>query len=86
MVLDIAKGGVSLSATQSDLGKNQSRFDCKVEGEDLKIAFSAKFLADILNHMDSEEILFECSEPVRPGVFKIKGEENFVHLVMPMML
>jgi len=86
MILDIAKEGVSLSATQSDLGKNQSRFDCKVEGEDLKIAFSAKFLADILNHIDSEDIIFECSEPVRPGVFKIKGDENFVHLVMPMML
>ena len=57
-----------------------------MEGDELKIAFSAKFLSDILNHLDSEDILFECSEPVRPGVFKIKGDESFVHLVMPMML
>lgn len=87
MILDIYKEGkISLSATQSDLGKNQSNLSCKVEGDDIKIAFSAKLLSDILNHLDSEDIVFECSEPVRPGVFKIKGDENFVHLVMPMML
>ncbi len=87
MILDIYKDGkISLSATQSDLGKNQSNLACKVEGDDIKIAFSAKLLADVLNHLDSEDIIFECSEPVRPGVFKIKGDEDFVHLVMPMML
>ncbi len=88
MILDISSKSdqISLSATQADLGKNESNFGCKVEGEDLKIAFSAKLLSDILNHLDSENILFECSEAVKPGVFKIDGDDSFVHLVMPMML
>jgi DNA polymerase-3 subunit beta len=87
MILDIYKTGkITLSATQSDLGKNQSNINCKVEGDDIKIAFSAKLLSDVLNHIDTEDIVFECSEAVRPGVFKIKKDENFVHLVMPMML
>ena len=88
MILDIDSKGdkISLSATQADLGKNESHFPCKVEGEDLKIAFSSKLLTDILNHVDSDELVFECSEAVRPGVFKIKGDEEVVHLVMPMML
>jgi len=37
-------------------------------------------------HIDSEDIIFECSEATRPGVFKIDGDDSFVHLVMPMML
>ena len=88
MILDIDSkvDKISLSATQADLGKNESHFPCKIEGEDLKIAFSSKLLTDILNHVDSDELVFECSEAVRPGVFKIKGDEEFVHLVMPMML
>jgi DNA polymerase-3 subunit beta len=88
MILDISSkdNKISLSATQADLGKNESNFDCKVEGDDLKIAFSAKLLSDVLNHLDSESILFECSEPIKPGVFKIEGDDSFVHLVMPMML
>lgn len=88
MILDILPkdNQINLSATQTDLGKNQSKFNCKIEGDELKIAFSAKLLSDILNHLDAEDITFECSEAVRPGVFKIKGDENFIHLVMPMML
>jgi len=88
MILDISSkdNKITLSATQADLGKNESNFDCKVEGDDLKIAFSAKLLSDVLNHLDSESILFECSEAIKPGVFKIEGDDSFVHLVMPMML
>ena len=87
MILQIQskENKISLSAVQSDLGKNESNFDCKVEGDDLKIAFSSKLLSDILNHVDSENITFECSEAVRPGVFRI-DDESFIHLVMPMML
>jgi len=88
MVLDISSKNqkLSLSAMQSDLGKNQSVFEGKVEGSDIKIAFSARLLSDILNHIDSEDIVFECTDPVKPGVFKIEGDTEFVHLVMPMML
>jgi len=88
MILDIDSKGdkIALSATQADLGKNESHFSCKVEGDDLKIAFSSKLLTDILNHVDNDELIFECSEAVRPGVFKIKGDDEFIHLVMPMML
>ena len=88
MILDISpkENKIALSATQADLGKNESNFECKVEGDELKIAFSSKLLTDILNHVDSGDVIFECSEAVRPGVFKIKGDDNFIHLVMPMML
>jgi len=88
MILQIQskENRISLSAVQSDLGKNESNFECKVEGDNLKIAFSSKLLSDILNHIDSEKILFECSEAIRPGVFKIDDDNNFIHLVMPMML
>ena len=88
MVLDISseENRILLSAVQSDLGKNQSNFPCKVEGDSIKIAFSAKLLNDVLMHIDSEDIIFECSESTRPGVFKIDGDDTFIHLVMPMML
>lgn len=88
MILDIygKEDRIALSAVQSDLGKNQSNFTCKVEGNDIKIAFSAKLLSDVLDHIGSDNIVFECSEPVRPGVFKIDGDDSFIHLVMPMML
>ncbi|HBB64842.1 MAG: polymerase III subunit beta, DNA polymerase III subunit beta protein [candidate division WS6 bacterium GW2011_GWC1_33_20] len=88
LILDIdsSDNKITLSATQTDLGSNKSVFDAKVDGDSIKIAFSSRLLTDILNHIDSEDIVFECSETIKPGVFKITEDPDFVHLVMPMML
>jgi len=86
MEINSKENSITMSASQSDVGSNKSTFEGEIEGEDLKIAFSSRLLADILNHLQAEDIVFECSEPVKPGVFKVEGDENFVHLVMPMML
>jgi len=77
---------ITMSASQSDVGSNKSTFSGEISGEDLKIAFSSRLLTDVLNHLQSEDVVFECSEAVKPGVFKLKDDENFIHLVMPMML
>ncbi|MDD3474949.1 MAG: DNA polymerase III subunit beta [Candidatus Dojkabacteria bacterium] len=88
VILDINSkdNAVTMSASQSDVGSNQSTFNGEIDGENLKIAFSSRLLTDVLNHLQSEDIVFECSEAVKPGVFKVKDDENFIHLVMPMML
>jgi DNA polymerase-3 subunit beta len=86
MNVNSKENSITMSASQSDVGSNDSTFTGKIDGEDLKIAFSSRLLTDVLNHLQSEDILFECSEAVKPGVFKVKDDENFVHLVMPMML
>ena len=77
---------ITMSASQSDVGSNKSTFGGEIDGDNLKIAFSSRLLSDVLNHLQSEDIIFECSEAVKPGVFKVKDDENFIHLVMPMML
>jgi len=88
LVLDIdaKKETLTMSATQSDVGSNKSSLDGSISGENLQIAFSARLLSDILSHINDEKISFECSESVKPGVFKIEGDDTFIHLVMPMML
>jgi len=40
----------------------------------------------LLSHLEQDEVILECSESVKPGVFKVKDDESFIHLVMPMML
>jgi len=84
--IDAKKGTLIMSATQSDVGSNKSSLKGSISGDNLQIAFSARLLSDILSHVNDEKISFECSEPVKPGVFKIEGDDTFIHLVMPMML
>lgn len=84
--IDSAKDSLTMSATQSDVGSNKSSLHGEINGDNLQIAFSARLLSDVLNHIDSEKLTFECSESIKPGVFKIEGDDSFIHLVMPMML
>ncbi|MCB9790942.1 DNA polymerase III subunit beta [Candidatus Nomurabacteria bacterium] len=77
---------ITLSATQSEVGSNESSFAATIEGEEIKMAFSAKLLSDMLSHIGAEDIVFESSSPTSAGVFKIKGDDSFLHLIMPMRL
>ncbi len=86
VILDVKDNSITLSASQNDVGSNTSVFSANIEGEDLKIAFSARFLNDMLNNIGGDTIVFEATEPVKPGVFKIEGDDDFIHLIMPMML
>ena len=86
MDIQIKKSKVNLSAVQAEIGTNKSEFEINGSGEDLKIGFSGKFLSDILSNVGEEDLVFEANTNVNPGVFKIKGDESFLHLVMPMRL
>ena len=62
---------------------------CQYDGEDLQIAFNAKFLIELLNASDSEEITIELSTPNKAGIIKPNTQdenEDLLMLVMPLML
>jgi len=77
---------ITLSATQADLGSNKSSFAANIEGEDMNMAFSARLLSDMLSHISGSDLIFESSSPTAAGVFKIKDDDDFLHLVMPMRI
>jgi DNA polymerase-3 subunit beta len=77
---------VKVSASLAEVGENESSFEAKVEGEDLAIGFSGKFLTDMLSSIDGDTMIFEGSNPTAPGVFKSKGDDNYLHIIMPMRI
>ena len=84
--MDPKENVIRMSASQADLGSNESSFPVKIEGEPMRMAFSSKLLADMLGHIGGDDIIFESSSPTSAGVFKVKGDDSFLHLVMPMRL
>ena len=55
-------------------------------GDAVEIAFNARFLADVLNVVHAPQVVIETSGSTKPGVFKIVGREDFMHVIMPMHL
>lgn len=83
---------VVVSAEDLEFSNEASeKLPCSYEGEPMEIGFSAKFLAEMVQNMDTEQILVEMSHPSRAGILKpIYPEENkeeeLLMLVMPVML
>ncbi|OGH10246.1 MAG: DNA polymerase III subunit beta [Candidatus Levybacteria bacterium RBG_16_35_6] len=72
-----------VSANTPSVGDDMVEVDAKMVGEENEIAFNARYLLDILSFLDDEEMVFEMSGPLSPGVFKIKNDPTFLHLIMP---
>lgn len=80
-----------LSAEDLDFSKeSKDRLTCDYEGDDLEIGFNSKFLMEMLNNIDSEEVKLEMSAPNRAGILTPVNNENkdedILMLVMPVML
>ncbi len=80
-----------LSAEDIDYSNEATEtLHCNYEGEDLEIGFNSKFLQEMLNNIDTKEVLMEMSQPNRAGLIKPIDDENdnedILMLVMPVML
>jgi DNA polymerase-3 subunit beta len=84
--LSLTKDGLIVSSRAASLGENATEVEATLKGEENEIAFNARYVLDVLTNVDAEEMLFEMTGPLNPGVFKIKGEDSFLHLIMPIRL
>ena len=81
--LTLKKDKIIVSSQTPSLGKNEVEVDAALTGEENEIAFNARYLSDILTNINEESMSFEMTGPLNPGVFKIKDDESFLHLIMP---
>ena len=83
---DGAEGSLSILSKAEEVGENQGEIDAKVEGGENRIAFNSKFLADVLGMLEVDEVALETTTPSSPGVLKPLGNDDYVHVVMPMFV
>ncbi len=79
----------SCSVDRLGWSKRNERMGCRYDGEDLQIAFNAKFMVEMLNCTQSTEIRMELATSTKAGIMKPMEEddnEELLMLVMPLML
>ncbi len=54
-----------------------------IEGEDLKISFSSRYMLDTLRTISSERVEISFAGPMRPFVIRTPEEENILQLILP---
>ncbi len=90
VALTITGSELQLTAQDVDFSfEGNERMKCQYTGEDLMIAFNAKFLIEMLSAADSDEVNLELSTPTKAGLIKPSDQEEdeeLLMLVMPLML
>src|SRR5947199_4125670 len=90
VALNISGSELQLAAQDVDFSfEGNERMKCQYDGEDITIAFNARFLIEMLNAADSDEIRLELSTPTKAGIIKpteMENNEDVMMLVMPLML
>ena len=83
---DMQPSEVKISATSEETGKNETIVEATVDGGGLLIAFNVKFLREALEVIRTPNVALETSAPNAPGVVKPVGDDQFLHVIMPMHL
>ncbi len=81
--MSIKKDSLVVSAKSPTLGENTVEIEARTTGEENEIAFNGHYLLELLQNVDDEEMFFQMTGPLNPGVFKSKKNPDFVHLIMP---
>ena len=90
--LAIKGSEINISAEDVDFSNEANeRLACSYNGQDMEIAFNARFISDMLSNIDTEEVNLHMSMPNRAGILtpsKAQGNasEDILMLVMPVMI
>lgn len=83
---EMQPGEVEISAHSEETGSNETLVEATVDGTPLLIAFNVRYLREVLEVVKSPNVAIETSAQNAPGVVKPVGDDDFLHVIMPMHL
>lgn len=83
---ELKPGSIMISGQSEETGSNQTEIDASIDGSALLIAFNVRFVREVLEVIKTPEMALETSVDTAPGVIRPVGDENFLHVIMPMHL
>lgn len=76
-ILDISSNSPEVGNVKEDLVVSS------IDGEDLNISFSAKYMLDTLKTIDSEQVQINFTGTMRPFVIKVPNNNSVLQLILP---
>lgn len=86
IVYEFTKEGLILRPKKEANKENTTTQDIQLDGEPNTVAFNFRYVLDFLNHTKASDIIIEVLRSDAPVVFKEKGNEEFMHIIMPVRI
>lgn len=82
--LNFSANNLTITANTPEVGEAHESIAINYQGEEIAVAFNPTYLMDPLKVLDNDEIYFEMTDELSPGVLKISGA--FIYVIMPMRM
>lgn len=75
-----------ITAESGSVGSAHEEIEIVKQGEDTKMAFSARYLLDVLGVIETEVVEMELSGEINPALIRPQGQYDYLYVVMPMQV
>jgi len=75
-----------VSSSSPEIGEATEDLEVDYQGEEIEISFNARYLIDMLEAVDEEEITIRMKDSLLPGVVQPVGSKGYTYVIMPMRL
>lgn len=86
IVLKTGEEKLTITSESAQLGQAHEEVDLLKDGDDIEIAFNARYILDTLGAVECEGVELELQGPLNPGVLKPVDTEDYLCVVMPMQM
>lgn len=75
-----------ISSSNPDLGDAKEEIDIAYSGAEISIGFNARYIIDILQAIDKENVHLILKDNISPGLIQPEGDDGYLAVIMPMRL
>ena len=86
VTLSLYPGRMEISSNNPELGDAKEEIEIRYNGAEIKIGFNARYMLDVLNSFDDDEVDIELNDQLSPGLMRPHNDASYTCVVMPMRI
>lgn len=84
--LELADNLMTLTSSNPEAGEGRDQLDVLYDGSPLAVGFNFKYLLEVLNVLDGDEVTFEINDQFSPGLLHSVDDPTSEFVIMPMRI
>lgn len=86
VLFDFQPTKLKITTPATQVGEEEGELPIALSGDPGSIALNSEFVLDMLSHLGTDQVEIGMNDSKSPAVFKPLGQEDFVHIIMPLKL
>ena len=82
--MNLSSSKIQLVSVTPELGEAKEEIDVEYTDDPVELGFNSVYLMDVLEAIDTEQVVIEITDELSPALIKPMGEQEYISVIMPM--